>query len=385
MLIVDLTTNQVMTHRSPTPETIADADWVQHMKRNGVRGLGRLLRSVEPTHFSMPRSVNFAEIGIELETECLVEPFIVDGLVLGGMILFTGERQLDPFDALVAEEARFTLAVLLMRAHVRFSAQAETHGEFFGRLFSGNWRDRTETLARAGHLGIPLDQPARLAILAVADGSGKRPSETVDADVQRALQRIAGRQQPGATAFAEGGAFVVFLPESSGAEKAMRRTVQRLLDEVEWITGGRPFATIGRPCRSLEDYRTARQDGARLLDLARRLDRRGLVTEEDIGPFARLLAAADQSALRSFIADILGPIEAYDDKHGSGFLETLDVFLSQSCRYSAAAVALGIHITTLRYRLRRLEELFRIDFSNAEARLALEVALRLRTVVGPEA
>jgi purine catabolism regulator len=269
-----------------------------------------------------------------------------------------------------------------MRAHVRFTAQAETNGEFFGRLFSGNWRDEAETRARAGHLGLALDGPARFLILVPGGTESGSPDEDARAMTLRALLRLVTPQHPGAAVCFDGDAFLVFLPERQAGEKSTLRLVERLLAEMEWILGAKPVASLSRVCRELKDYQSARQEGARVLDLARRLDRRGLVAEADFGPFARLLATADQAALRSFADETLAPIAAYDRKRRSHFLPTLDAFLTHGCRYQPCADALGLHVTTLRYRLQRLGDLFGVDLDDRETRLALEIALRVRTALG---
>jgi purine catabolism regulator len=202
------------------------------------------------------------------------------------------------------------------------------------------------------------------------------------ATILRGLLRVANQRHPGAAVCFDGDAFVLFLPERGAGEKSVPRLVDHLLREMEWISGTKPTAALGRVCRELKDYQAARQDCARILMLAKRLDRRGLVTEAEFGPFARLLATADQSALRSFVHDTLEPVTAYDRKHRSSFLSTLDAFLTHACRYQPCADALGIHVTTLRYRLQRATDLFGIDLDDRETRLALEVALRLRAAIG---
>jgi purine catabolism regulator len=382
ILVVDLTSNQVLARRSPLPDRIADGEWAAKLKQNGARELGRVMRAAKPTHFQESQPLVFAAMGIDFTIEAMIEPLLVDGSVLGGMVLFTGGRPLEAFDALLANEARFALAVQLMRAHVRFATQAETNSEFFGRLFSGNWRDEAETMARAGHLGLALDAPARLLVLAPGATADRPPDDNMRAMILRGLLRVASLQHPGAAVCFDGEDAVVFLPERASGEKSATRLIERLLREMEWITGTKPIAALGRLCRELKDYQAARQDCARILDLARRLDRRGLVSEAEFGPFARLLASADQAALRRFVQDTLEPLAAYDRRHRSSFLPTLDAFLTHGCRYQPCADALGIHVTTLRYRLQRLGDLFGIDLEDREARLALDVAFRLRTAIG---
>ena len=46
---------------------------------------------------------------------------------------------------------------------------------------------------------------------------------------------------------------------------------------------------------------------------------------------------------------------------------------------------LGLHVTTLRYRLTRLRELFGIDIDTPERRFALELAIRLHAALAEDA
>jgi DNA-binding PucR family transcriptional regulator len=381
LLLVDLTTNQALAQGSPVPTGMCDAEWASIVAQQGARAFAHLLHSMQPSRFSSRRRIGLAPFGFDVETEAFVEPLVVDDVVLGGLMLFTDARDLDAFDALVAEEARFALTVQLMRAHVRFITQAETHGEFFGRLFSGNWRDRTETLERAGHLGLAVDMPARLAVLTLAPEDRFSLPANRRADLLRSLLRTAGQRTAGVTAFFDGDAFVVFLPQTAGDETSAELLVQRLIDEIAWISESKPIAVLSRLCTKPEDYQAARQDCSRLLELGQRVGRRGMVKEADFGPLAQLLAAADRAELRRFVTDTLGAIELFDRQHRSDFLPTLDTFLTHLCRYQACADALGIHVTTLRYRLKRLNELFGVDLDAPDTRLALLLALRIRGVV----
>jgi len=58
-------------------------------------------------------------------------------------------------------------------------------------------------------------------------------------------------------------------------------------------------------------------------------------------------------------------------------LTTLENFLAHRSRLAETAEALGIHVSTLRYRLQRLADLFGIELNDPETRVGLELALRI--------
>ncbi|MFD7072740.1 PucR family transcriptional regulator [Nocardioides sp. NPDC057577] len=76
----------------------------------------------------------------------------------------------------------------------------------------------------------------------------------------------------------------------------------------------------------------------------------------------------------------VGPIAlllAYDERNDSGLAETLHAWLDANGDVRAAAAALFIHPNTLRYRLRRLEQVSGLDLADAEQRFGAALQLRL--------
>lgn len=88
--------------------------------------------------------------------------------------------------------------------------------------------------------------------------------------------------------------------------------------------------------------------------------------------------------LREFVTDEqelrggrLGVLLDYDAQHGTDYVETLHVYLDAFGDIAAAAAKLCIHANTLRYRLRKLQEIAEIQLDNPNERLALMLQLQL--------
>ncbi|WP_183544787.1 PucR family transcriptional regulator [Nocardioides albus] len=108
---------------------------------------------------------------------------------------------------------------------------------------------------------------------------------------------------------------------------------------------------------------TASRSVARLADVYTQsllLELRDLAAargERPVGPIARLLD--------------------YDERNDSGLAETLDAWLDANGDVRTAAAALFIHPNTLRYRLRRLEQVSGLELSDPEQRFAAMLQLRI--------
>ncbi|HEX7267286.1 MAG TPA: helix-turn-helix domain-containing protein, partial [Streptosporangiaceae bacterium] len=98
----------------------------------------------------------------------------------------------------------------------------------------------------------------------------------------------------------------------------------------------------------------------------------------EFGSSELLLAMVPAEARRAFRAALLTPLLAYDRDHGTELVSTLQVFLACSGSWSKAAEAMFIHVNSLRYRIRRIQELTGRDPRSLEDQAALLLALRIR-------
>jgi PucR family transcriptional regulator, purine catabolism regulatory protein len=98
----------------------------------------------------------------------------------------------------------------------------------------------------------------------------------------------------------------------------------------------------------------------------------------DLGAFQLLLSLQDDDALNSYCRSVLGPIEQGEGEYGDELVRSLDVFIEHNGHWEKAAGALYCHRHTLRYRIRRIEQLTGRDFSNARDRIEFWLALRGR-------
>lgn len=382
-LVIDLATNQVIPRRSPKPDSMSDLDWERIVSQANIREFRHLMDMAQTSHFSKREYIDFSAIGGPDKVEVSIEPVNVDNVTLGYIAILTDSIEISMYDTLLADEARLALAVMFMREHVRLSTRVETHGELFKRLFQEERTDFVEIIERGRQLGLPLEDPARLIVLALSNYEMKALTPSSRADVLRKLLRHCSTYTAGTSAFIDDDSFVVFLPEKSDAMLSIETLAKRLHDEMLWTTSAKVVVATSDLCRQLEDYRPARKKCAELVAIAKRLGVEGYVRKDDFGPLAQLLSATNQDALKSYIADILGSIEDYDKKHKSKLLHTSEVFIKENCRYQSCANALGIHVSTLRYRLDKLNTMFGFDLRVPETRLRLEVALRARVIVPP--
>jgi len=162
-------------------------------------------------------------------------------------------------------------------------------------------------------------------------------------------------------------------------------------DPVELARAGREaLAASGRKVRAAASRATAVASLRRAFHEARcALEATALAnghapdvaSHRDLGAFTLLLSLQDDEALRTYADNLLGPISEGEGEYGPELLRSLEAFIERNGQWERAARDLYCHRHTLRYRIRRIEELTGRDLGQAQDRIELWLALRARELV----
>ena len=380
ILVLDLVTLRCETVRSPRPDLLGDREWSELAQGKAAALLIRLAQASDTGGLTTPQRLDLAELGVPLDVAVLVEPLRVEGETLGALMIFPRERPLDSLDRLVVQEVRFALGVQLMRHHVEARREALDLSLFFERLCDAGEAEPERVRMRAARVGIDLARPIRLLALAPPARGG--PAQLVE--MRRIVARSLVHAAPGAFVIEHRATVVLGVPAAELSEQQLTAILERhVLGPVRWRWRAAPALAVGPVCHRPGDYAAAWEECRRVLDLAHMFRRDGILRQDDFGPFALLLSAFDASLVRAFVEKTVAPIRAYDRDNATALLETAAVFIEEGCRYQGTAEAIGIHVSTLRYRLKRMQELFGLDLEDADTRFRLALALRLHALAAP--
>jgi purine catabolism regulator len=375
VVLVDLLGDRATGSAPPADLKMSPTEWDELVSVRARRRLCQLVRESNAGEDDVA-SLALPDIQTALPLSIQVERVVVDHRIVGGLLLLQGGRRFDNVDMLIVEALRFAVGVQLMRLLVRIGDESAAFNEFFGRLFDRNWQVPDEIAARAGRLGVAVDRPARLLTLALPDSIRAADRGKLLEQIQHALARtLSEGDQRGIVAVHEGDVVLLW----TGDAEPPAGLLTRLLHEAEWILATRPILHVGEVATSLEKLRVSRTDAQRVVALARRVGRSGRIGDAEFDPVSRMLATADPAAIREFVVARLGQVEAHDRAHRTGFLETLQVLLDTGMRLQPTADRLGLHVSTVRYRMERLRDQFGLDLQDPAQRFGLELALRLRS------
>ncbi|MEV7738460.1 PucR family transcriptional regulator [Streptomyces sp. NPDC088921] len=282
--------------------------------------------------------------------------------------------------SLQAAEQRIGAAVLRMLLAGEPEHARTVAGDLYGGLLDAPFRLIVAETVTVSSVRIAADAPARVpsaAGLAAAAGAIGDPLEALTEVVESAAARsgeallVVPERERLVVLAADGGAAVTACGEYAVALEAARTGEQAGAgDEDELVVG--VSAPVG-PIAAAAAYKQAEQ----ALSVARRRGR-VYVEHEQLASGSVLPLLADD-AVRAFADGLLRPLYEHDATGRGDLVASLRAWLSRHGQWDAAAADLGVHRHTLRYRMRRVEEILGRSLDDPDVRMELWLALKATT------
>jgi PucR family transcriptional regulator, purine catabolism regulatory protein len=135
---------------------------------------------------------------------------------------------------------------------------------------------------------------------------------------------------------------------------------------------------------SLSDIATSLRQATYALRTARAEQRR-IVLFEDLGAYSLLFAGQPRELIEAVAAAVLAPLDEHDAANRGDLVRSVASFLRHNGHWESAAAMLGVHRHTLRYRIRKVEQLTGRRLNSALDRAEFLVALAAREISDPSA
>ncbi len=380
IVIVDFTANLVTADRAPCGSDIGDVDWQAAVATSLGSSIMKAARDAID-HPAAGEATLFWEVGGKrIRTAPRIDPLTADGEVVGALMIFPGPQPYGQSDQLLLDGIKHALSIQMLRNVIRFRYENRTLTDLFLELVERRWRDHRDIGERALRLGLNLDLPTQMIVVGLPGRSPRAVSAA--ADLHLPVQRLLAPCGVTGTLVTVPAGLVCLIPAvDERSQGPVKRLMAQIARSVANILHAEPFIVLTSRCTAPPDYAEAWERSWRMIRIAEEFGRPGVLDARQFGPLPMLLAAANTHEVRGYVADSIGALVEYDRRHGTPYLETLSAYLKTGCRTKACSDQLGVHVTTLRYRLTRIAELFGIDVESPERRFSVELAIHLSGVI----
>ncbi len=293
------------------------------------------------------------------------------------LVAVKDDAPLSDFDRLALRQAVTIVALELLRERVAGDTERRLAGDVLAGLLAGELAG-ADLKRRLEPFGLP-DRIATLVL------PRPKPSRGVSAQPEPAELALAGALRAEATPglVASSGQLIAALVPGLADEPLFalaERIAARLQAE---LPGCELRLGVGRAVPAGEARRSYHEARCTVEALSFGLGQASKVaTYRDLGSFQLLLSLQDDEALKLYCDSVLGAIEQSEGYYGGELMRSLEAFIEENGQWERAAKRLFCHRHTLRYRIRRVEELTGRDLSSARDRIEFWLALRGRELVG---
>jgi purine catabolism regulator len=343
-------------------EPIATKTFRRQVPAAAMEAIGEEVRS---------RTGEFAPDHPEMAGRTLVLPISIrgKGAPQAWLVAARDAGGLGDFERLILQQAVTVVALELMRQRAMRDTERRLAGDVLAEALTGR-PSANELAVRMRPFGVG----AEAAVLVFAGPDGAPPAQA-EGDLDRFLADagvgalVAARERLLCA--------VVDASEDSDPVALATRAREALAPEHGELraAASRP-APVGSLRRTFHEARCALEAAGLANGTAP-----AVASYRDLGAFQLLLSLQDDDALRLYCDSVLGPLEDGSGEYGDELLRSLEAFIEQNGQWEKAARELYCHRHTLRYRIRRVEELTGRDLSSARDRIEFWLALRARELV----
>jgi DNA-binding PucR family transcriptional regulator len=349
--------------RRQVPEAALQEIREEVRRRSGELGAAGAARPAEGAEFAPDHP--------EIAGRALVLPVSIRGrgAPQAWLVAARDAGGLGDFERLILQQAVTVVALELMRQRAMRDTERRLAGDVLAEALTGRLSE-DELAIRLRPFGVG----AEAAVLVFAGPDGAPPAQA-----EGDLDRFLADTEVGALVAVRERLLcaVVDAREDADAVALAGRAREALAAEHGELraAASRP-APVGSLRRTFHEARCALEAAGLANGSAP-----PVASYRDLGAFQLLLSLQDDDALRLYCDSVLGPLEHASGEYGDELIRSLEAFIEQNGQWEKAARELYCHRHTLRYRIRRVEELTGRDLSSARDRIEFWLALRARELV----
>jgi hypothetical protein len=293
--------------------------------------------------------------------------------LLGLLWVCADEAALGPDAGAALSESAKIAALHLLRLNDHRAGERWSRSDILASFLQG-------TIATAvAEQQLGLDPGLRASVLAIAPARRETPGAAASRFVDL-IGLYCQAWHPKALCTQLDGVVYMLLPLQPDDRHDLRllNFANEVASAIERGTSCVVHVGIGDPVERLRDLPNARRSADRvLLALTESADSIAVATVDQVRSRILLRELAEQAEAVSFLSGPVQQIIAYDQEHSTTYAATLLTYLDVFGEAARAAAVVCVHENTLRYRIRRVQEMFGLDLGDAETRLVTWLQLKV--------
>jgi purine catabolism regulator len=361
---------------------LCEAAYRRHLGAELIADLWRMISDRRADRQNFALSMEGVGSGVQ------VYPVVASHRIGAFLAVVKDSGDFSEYDRIILHNVVTVTALELVKKKAVAETEKRLAGDFFDELIASDLYEE-EIARRLAFFGLEPQSP-HLIVLVDIDAQEDEAAERTDAaaaDVKERLhwtvdEFMARRDVLCISASRSDSVVILVQPGKVDAREIIRlagelqTVITEMLPEISVSIG------IGRPHRKLIDLRQSYYEASYAIKIRKlKGEPRVIASFDDLGSYGLLLGLQDTLSLEVFYDSVLGKLQDYDEQNSSDLVKSLACFLEANGHWGDAAEKLYVHRHTLRYRMKRVEEITGRDLNQSQDRMEFWLALKAKELI----
>jgi PucR family transcriptional regulator, purine catabolism regulatory protein len=361
---------------------LCEAAYRRHLGAELIADLWRLISDRRADRQNFALSMEGVGSGVQ------VYPVVASHRIGAFLAVVKDSGDFSEYDRIILHNVVTVTALELVKKKAVAETEKRLAGDFFDELIASDLYEE-EIARRLAFFGLEPQSPHLIVLVDIDGADAEGVSERPDAaqDVKERLhwavdEFMAKRDALFISASRSDSVVILVQPGKLDAGQIialagdLQAVIAEMLPEISVSVG------IGRPHRQLIDLRQSYYEASYAIKIRKLKGEPGVIASfDDLGSYGLLLGLQDTLSLEVFYDSVLGKLQDYDEQNSSDLVKSLACFLEANGHWGDAAEKLYVHRHTLRYRMKRVEEITGRDLNQSQDRMEFWLALKAKELI----
>ena len=362
---------------------LSEAAYRRHLGAELIADLWRMISDRRADRQNFALSMEGVGSGVQ------VYPVVASHRIGAFLAVVKDSGDFSEYDRIILHNVVTVTALELVKKKAVAETEKRLAGDFFDELIASDLYEE-EIARRLAFFGLEPQSPHLIVLVDIDAQDGDGAAERTEAAAQDVKERLhwsvdefmARHDLLGISASRSDSVVVLVQPGKMDAKEIIRlagelqAVIAEMLPEISVSIG------IGRPHRQLIDLRQSYYEASYAIKIRKlKGEPRVIASFDDLGSYGLLLGLQDTLSLEVFYDSVLGRLQEYDEQNSSDLVKSLACFLEANGHWGDAAEKLYVHRHTLRYRMKRVEEITGRDLNQSQDRMEFWLALKAKELI----
>jgi len=361
---------------------LCEAAYRRHLGAELIADLWRMIgdRRADRQNFSL--SMEGVGSGVQ------VYPVVASHRIGAFLAVVKDSGDFSEYDRIILHNVVTVTALELVKKKAVAETEKRLAGDFFDELIASDLYEE-EIARRLAFFGLDPQSPHLIVLVDIDEGDDGEVerSEAAALDVKERLhwtvdEFMARRDVLCISASRSDSVVILVQPGKIDADEIIKLAGELQVIIAEMLPEITVSVGIGRPHRQLTDLRQSYYEASYAIKIRKLKGEPGVIASfDDLGSYGLLLGLQDTLSLEVFYDSVLGKLQEYDEQNSSDLVKSLACFLEANGHWGDAAEKLYVHRHTLRYRMKRVEEITGRDLNQSQDRMEFWLALKAKELI----